>query len=61
MEVGKLVFVSVSTISRVAFAKQVPRVGYMAAHLQQKNLFYESTLALRKPRYNGHSGNTHNS
>ena len=45
----------------VAVTKQVPGVGYMAAHLQQKKSFLESTLALRTPRYNGHTGNTDNS
>ena len=36
-KIGKLVFVSVSPIFLVAVAKQVEGVGYMAAHLQQKN------------------------
>ena len=36
---GKFVFVSVSPIFLVAVAKQIPGVGYMAAHLQQKNPF----------------------
>ena len=36
---GKFVFVSVSPIFLVAVTKQVPGVGYMAAHLQQKNPF----------------------
>ena len=33
-------FVSVSPIFLVAVAKQVEGVGYMAAHLQQKNPSY---------------------
>ena len=49
-KIGKLVFVSVSPIFLVAVGKQVPGVGYMAAHLQQKKSILESTLALRTPR-----------
>ena len=36
----RLGFVSVPPIFLVAVAKGVPGVGYMAAHLQQKNPFY---------------------
>ena len=59
--IGKLVFVSVSPIFLFAVTKQVPGVGYMEAHLQQKKSILESTLALRTPRYNVHPGNTDSS
>ena len=39
-KIGRLVFVSFLPISVVAVTKQVPGVGYIAAHLQQKNPFY---------------------
>ena len=39
-EIVRLLFVSVPPIFLVAVAKQVPGLGYMAAHLQHKNPFY---------------------
>ena len=39
-KIGRLVFVSVPSNFIVAVANQVPGVGYMAAHLKQKNPGY---------------------
>ena len=39
-KIGRLVFVSVPSVFIVAIAKQVPGLGYMAAHPLQKNPFY---------------------